>query len=108
MANDIWSKYVYGMKDYVFSMDGYSTRILEDIQTYRNMMGIEEDQVEDVYEFMVGDGFWEALVNYQYLIAEGVGLPKGLVGCEFLTSYQVLALLNLDVCDSSSSGSFRS
>jgi len=34
ISNDLWRKYVYGLKEYVFSMDGYSSRILEDIQTY--------------------------------------------------------------------------
>jgi len=70
--------------------------------------GIESNQVDDVHEFVIGDGFWNALVNYQYLIAEGVGHPEGKVGCEFLTSDVVLCLLNIDVCDKDGDGTFAS
>jgi len=106
ISNDIWTKYVQGMKSHVFHVDGYSSRIKQDLDKYHEDLSIPADQVDAVHAYVTGDGFWNSLANYQYLLAEDLPHPSGKVGCEFLVSYTVLILTNVDVCDDS--GVFKS
>jgi len=106
MQNDMWVKYVQGMKSYVFHVDGYASRIQTDLVKYHELVGIKTDEVDAVHAFVTGDGFWDSLANYRYLLAENVPHPSNLTGCQFLTSNAVLMILNIDVCDTS--GDFTS
>jgi len=99
LADYVWEKYVAGIEAYISSLEGFSSRLLAALNRHYSWLGISEAQISDVYNFVVGNGFWDALKSSEFLIAEGISHPRNLSGCNFLVSYEIQYLLNLNFCD---------
>jgi len=98
---DRWQLYVQGFEEYVKSVVGYEQNIWF---VAKNYGGADDDTASIVTSFIAGDGFWNALKDFQFILPNPH--PRNLTGCAFLASYEVVYLLGVDVC--STTGSFTS
>merc|ERR1712007_18739 len=94
----MWSKYVAGLKSYILSRDGVKDRLWKGLETNYKALNISNFEISLVYFFFVGDDFWENLSNFAFYVGPGIPHPNNLQGCEFLTSDELVFLLNVDVC----------
>jgi len=107
VSTESWEMYVFSLRTYLLKhgFKNHITTILEEYQLYENMT---ENQKNEEKLFFTNRGFWSELKNYNYLIADGVPHPKGLVGCDFLASSELKVILTIELCSPNSNGEFMS
>jgi len=98
VSETVWAKYVLGLQEYVLSRDGVRDRLHYELSEHFVFYGIKESQVDAMYEYIIEGDFWNNLANYSFFLSPNTSHPDGLVGCPFLASYQMLYLLNLNLC----------
>jgi len=107
VADSIWARYIDGMKAYVLSAEVFSDRLLADLSRNYALLGIKQEQILDVHRFFVGDGFWNAITLYNFSISDTAKHPRNLTGCDFIVSYEIQYILNLNLCDGEAFTSLR-
>merc|ERR1712137_1408740 len=60
--------------------------------------GISDDKINATVQYIVGDDFWGNLSQYNFFIGPGIRLRGDLEYCSFMTSFEIMFLLNLDLC----------
>jgi len=95
---DVWSPYVYGLWQYMTEFLQEKTYIHTTLQENYALFGIQESDVETVYSYFTGSGFWDGLAGFTYLFAEGIPHPRNLTGCSFMASVELKLLLGVDLC----------
>merc|ERR1712007_424931 len=98
---DSWKRYVYGLRDYIYSTDGYEQRLWTAIKDGYSIFEIQEENASAMYKYVSeddGDGFFNAIANQNFTIMKGLTHPRGMKYCPFLASYEIWYLLSFDLC----------
>jgi len=93
-----WEAFVDGMREYFFSIDDTPNRILDELSDNNDTFNISQREALIVYQFIVGNGFWDSLAKKNFLLADGIPHPRNLTGCPFLASSEVQTLLQIHFC----------
>lgn len=97
-----WLRYVQGLFQYLYSRPGFEDGVRNVLQ--EDVPGInasEQEQEVIVHTITLGWFFRMLATSNNWEIAPGVPHPRGLTGCDFLASYEITALLNIDLCNPS-------
>merc|ERR1712137_1475883 len=93
-----WANYVSGLKTYFLSRDGVKERVKTTLLEDPGWYGINKSQVTAVHEYITGEDFWGNISSFNFFLGPNISHPNGYVGCSFLTSWEVVLLLNIDLC----------
>jgi len=99
LSDTVWRKYVYGLKSYMHSLDQFSSGVLANIENNYEILGIAHGDITNVHEHIIGSGFWDDMARHNFSIGRGVSHPRNLTGCEFLASYELIYILNINLCE---------
>lgn len=99
--------FIGGIFDYNAKVDhGSYRRYLETgLPRFGEYLNIAPELYSDYTEAMFNETTKEEFQEFKWTIGLGIPHPRGLVGCEFWTSWEVTAILGLNLCDV---GNFRS
>jgi len=95
---DTWAGYVSGLKTYFLSRDGVEARVNATLYNYYEWYGVNESQVTTMVDYIIGGDFFGNISNFSFFFGPNMPHPNGKEGCSFLTSDEVVFLLNLDFC----------
>lgn len=70
------------------------------IRGAQEMIGVTDDMIADLAESIRNGKHMSDLRAGRWNLLGGLPHPRGLEGCEFLTSFELIYLWNFDVCDS--------
>jgi hypothetical protein len=95
-----WLRYVHGLFQYLYSRPGFEDGVRNVIrEDYVGIDASEQEQDVIVHTITLGWFFRMLATTSNWEIAPGVPHPRGLTGCNFLASYEITALLNIDLCN---------
>merc|ERR1719245_2390886 len=92
-----WLLYLQGLVEYQSVRPGLKGHVKRFINS--GVLGVNETHSNDIYEHAMSPNFAIALVNASWELMPGLPHPRGLTGCEFLASYEMKGLLNIDLCN---------
>jgi len=90
--------YAKGLFEYLMSTSGFQDSVTEVVEKDYAGINPNESMVTDLIEHVATGAMGRALVSGTWELMPGLAHPRGLSGCDFLASYEVKSLLNLDVC----------
>merc|ERR1712137_243433 len=97
---DTWPKYVYGLRDFVLGSPDHSLYIEWFLEWFVETYNPEAGNAAAMYEYIVvSNGFWNALIDLNFTIMESIPHPQGLKYCDFSTSFEIINILTVDVCN---------
>jgi len=92
------STYVRGLFEYLTSLSGFNDSVTEVVEKDYAGVNPDEGMMADLIEHVATGAMGRALVSGIWELMPGLAHPRGLSGCDFLASYEVTSLLNLDAC----------
>lgn len=106
--------YIKGLFEYLLHVDpeAYArnlgtTLYKMEVHNYLSLPSYNVSRADFVTAMMNGT-IRDTWMTFDWSLGLGVPHPRGLTGCEFLTSFEVTALLGLDLCDVGDYRSLRS
>ncbi|CAK0827702.1 unnamed protein product [Prorocentrum cordatum] len=90
--------YVRGLFEYLTSLSGFNDSVTEVVEKDYAGVNPDEGMMADLIEHVATGAMGRALVSGIWELMPGLAHPRGLSGCDFLASYEVTSLLNLDAC----------
>jgi len=90
--------YVRGLFEYSMRVPGFREGVANVVETdYAGIAPDEATQIELIEQIATGE-MARSLAGGSWDLVPGLPHPRGLTGCDFLASYEVTSLLNLDLC----------
>jgi len=106
--SEIWSKYVYGTADFLnHEVLSYFEYLLDLVHFYHEPLGFNWSEVEFVYTSIFHGYLWRSLADFQFVFAENISHPRNLTGCQFMASWELKAILGVDLCSADGHASLR-
>ncbi|CAK0888351.1 unnamed protein product [Prorocentrum cordatum] len=98
--NLAWFRYVRGLFQYLYTKPGFEDGVKNVVnEDYVGIAPSEREAEVIVQSITLGWFFRMLATSSDWEIAPGIPHPRGLTGCAFLASYEIAALLNLDLCN---------
>lgn len=92
--------YVKGLFEYLTSMTDFESRVREVLsQTSLDLMTNMDPETQDQLAKWIVDGSMaKSMVDGNWELMPGYAHPRGRTGCEYLASFEIKALLGIDLC----------
>lgn len=105
---DYYHHYVDGLKEYVTSDLSIREGIHWSIPTLLYWKpGIQWPDQDALIAHVVGGAFFQELYAGSWTIFPGIPHPRSLTGCEYLASFEITFLINVDLCAGGKIASIR-
>jgi hypothetical protein len=99
--------YLSGLFDYLMHKDGagFKQRLGTSLPQLGQHLQLSPNQYPDFVQAMLNGTAENEFQEFRWTLGPGVPHPRGLTGCAFFTSWEVTAILGVNLCDV---GEFRS
>merc|ERR1711879_1108293 len=87
--------------DFVYTVGSF----IEELLPYMNYLPAAKDdlrrRITEIQAYWSGPSFPHAITHGQWEMFPGYAHPRGLTGCAFMTSWELVSLFEFDPCDES-------
>jgi hypothetical protein len=99
--------YVKGLFEKLHADKFFEDTLRDSVYNPSQLIGTEFYQSEDLVHSVLNGSLAELLLNGRWEFMPNHSHPRGLTGCDYLTSFEFTALLNMDLCASNEYSSLK-
>jgi hypothetical protein len=100
--------FIRGVFEVLLATPGFEDAVTQIVQHPSNLIAVPRENKTALIEWVVSGQMPQSILSGDWEFLPGLPHPRGLTGCEYLTSFEVTALLNLDLCSTETYSSLKS
>jgi hypothetical protein len=100
--------YLRGLFETLLETPGFEDAVTQIVKHPSNLIAIPADNKTALTNWVISGNMSQSILSGSWEMLPGVPHPRGLTGCDFLTSFEITALLNTNLCSAETYASIKS
>jgi hypothetical protein len=100
--------YLRGLFETLLATPGFEDAVTQIVKHKSNLIRVPDENKTALISWVISGNMSQSILSGSWEMLPGVPHPRGLKGCAFLTSFEITALLNTNLCSAETYASLKS